>query len=68
MRTKVSEFKKDQSGGIIVPFEEVSVLAEGVFCLCMYVCCRGAQGNGVVAGGGCRVRARFLFDLIMFLH
>lgn len=26
---KVSEFKKEQSGGIIVPFEEVSVLAEG---------------------------------------
>ena len=37
MRTKVSEFKKEQRGGIIVPFEEVSVLAEGVFHLCMYV-------------------------------
>ena len=31
MRTKVSEFKKDQSGGIIVPFEEVSVLANACF-------------------------------------
>lgn len=68
MRTKVSEFKKEQRGGVIVPFEEVSVLAEGVFHLSMYVCCRGAQRNGAMAGGGCRVRARFLFDLIMFLH
>lgn len=37
MRTKVSEFKKEQRGGVIVPFEEVSVLAEGVFHLSMYV-------------------------------